>query len=217
MLLGSLKWIVLPLAAACAFAQTKHTRIDVQKYTIDADINPRTQAISATAKISFTPAENGSEIAFELNNALTVSKAVDAHGQTLSTTRNAQDFTVTVVSTAPLQKGQPAEFTLSYEGKLSGSEDSPISGIKFAALHPDFGYLLYSARWFPVNGYTTNRFAADLHVKVPSEFKVVASGDLKPQTAPNGRTVYSFTYDKASFPGSIGIVKVSPFVSPHKV
>src|SRR3954471_2304177 len=134
MLLGSLKWIVLPLAAACAFAQTKHTRIDVQKYTIDAEINPRTQAITATAKIDFTPAEAGTEIAFELNNGLTVSKAVDAHGQTLSTTRNAPDFTVTVVSAAPLQKGQPTQFTLSYEGKLSGSEDSPISGIKFAAL-----------------------------------------------------------------------------------
>jgi len=210
MLLGSLKWIVLPLAAACAFAQTKHTRIDVQKYTIDAEINPRTQAITATAKIDFTPAEAGTEIAFELNNGLTVSKAVDAHGQTLSTTRNAPDFTVTVVSAAPLQKGQPTQFTLSYEGKLSGSEDSPISGIKFAALHPDFGYLLYPARWFPVNGYTTNRFAADLHITVPSEYKVVASGDLKTQTAPNSRSVYSFTYEKASFPGSIGIVKGDP-------
>jgi aminopeptidase N len=210
MLLGSLKWIVLPLAAACAFAQTKHTRIEVQKYTIDADINPRTQAITATAKIDFTPSEAGTDIAFELNNALTVSKAVDAHGQTLTTARNAPDFTVTAVSPVPLQKGQPTQITLSYEGKLSGSEDSPISGLKFAALHPDFGYLLYPARWFPVSGYTTNRFAADLHITVPAEYKVVGSGDEKTEHAPNNRTLYSFHYEKSSFPGSIGIVKGDP-------
>src|SRR3954454_21973130 len=210
MLLGSLKWIVLPLAAVCAFAQTKHTRIDVQKYTIDADVNPRTQAITATAKIEFTPAEAGNDISFELNNALTVSKAVDGRGQTLTTTRNAQDFTVTAVSAAPLEKGQPAQITLSYEGKFIGSEESPISGIKFAALHPDFGYLLYPARWFPVNGYTTNRFAADLHITVPAEYRVVGSGDEKTEHASNNRTLYSFHYEKSSFPGSIGIVKGDP-------
>src|SRR4051812_15442835 len=102
MLLGSLKWIVLPLAAVCAFAQTKHTRIDVQKYTIDAEINPRTQAVTATAKVEFTPAEAGTDVAFELNNALTVSKAVDGGGQSLTTSRNAQDLTVTAVSPTPL-------------------------------------------------------------------------------------------------------------------
>lgn len=210
MLLGSLKWIVLPLVAACAFAQTKHTRIEVQKYTIDAEINPRTQAITATAKIEFTPAEAGTDVAFELNNALTVSKAADNAGQALTTSRNTQDFTVTAVSPVPLQKGQPTQMTFTYDGKLSGSEDSPISGIRFAALHPDFGYLLYPARWFPVNGYTTNRFAADLHITVPSEYKVVGSGDLKTETAAKNRTVYSFHYEKASFPGSIGIVKGDP-------
>src|SRR6476469_2906280 len=210
MLLGSLKWIVLPLAAVCAFAQTKHTRIDVQKYTIDADVNPRTQAITATAKIEFTPAEAGNDISFELNNALTVSKAVDGRGQTLTTTRNAQDFTVTAVSSAPLEKGQPGQITLSYEGKLSGSEESPISGIKFAALHPDFGYLLYPARWFPVNGYTTNRFAADLRITAPAGYRVVGSGDLKTDHASGGGTIYSFHSEKAGFPGSIAILQAEP-------
>ncbi len=207
MLSGSLKWIVLPLMAVSVFGQSKHTRIEVQKYTIDADINPRTQSISATARIEFTPTEAGNDISFELNNALTVSKAVDGTGQTLTTSRDAQDFTVTAVSAAPLQKGQATNITLSYQGKLSGSEDSPISGIKFAALHPDFGYLLYPARWFPVSGYTANRFAAELHITVPAEYKVIASGDLKTQPSPNKGTVYSFNFDKASFPGSIAIVK----------
>lgn len=210
-MLGSLKWIVLPLAAGlCAFAQTKHTRIEVQKYTIDADINPRTQAITATAKIDFTPAEAGNDVAFELNNALTVTKAVDSRGQTLTTTRNPQDFTVTVILPEGAKRGQATQIALTYDGKLSGTEESPVSGIRFAALHPEFGYLLYPARWFPVNEYTTDRFAADLHITAPSEFRVVASGDSKTERAPNNKTISSFTYDKMSFPGSIALVKGDP-------
>ncbi len=60
-------------------------KIDVKKYTINAAINPRTQSIEATAKIDFTPLENANQITFELNNALTISKAVDATGAVMPT------------------------------------------------------------------------------------------------------------------------------------
>ena len=79
---------VLFAALACAlplslFADEARTKIDVKKYTIDAAINPRTQSIEATAKIEFTPLENANQVTFELNNALNVSKAVDAKGVTI--------------------------------------------------------------------------------------------------------------------------------------
>lgn len=199
---------LLLLAVACSmFAQAKRTRIDVQHYTIDADINPRTQSITAIAKIDFNALEPGSDAIFELNNALLVSKAVDRAGQSLSVSRNESDFTVRVVFPAPLQKDQPYQVTMTYEGKLTGNEDGPISGIKFAALHPDSGFLLYPARWFPVNGYTTDRFSADLHVTTPAEYRVVASGDMKSDRASGGKAAWSFHYEHASFPGSLAIVK----------
>ena len=187
--------------AGCAWGQDKHPRIEVQNYTIDADINPRTQSIVATAKVNFTPLEDANEAVFELNNALTVSKAVDGSGQPLQTSRNPQDFTVKVSFPGGLHKNQASEISFTYDGKLTGNEDSPVSGIKFAALHPDFGYLLYPARWFPVNGYTVNRFTADLRITTPSDYRVIGSGDLKTDRASNGRTIYSFHYDKPSFPG----------------
>ena len=109
--------------------------------------------------------------------------------------------------TALCKRASRPRSAISYDGKLTGNEDSPVSGIKFAALHPDFGYLLYPARWFPVNGYTTNRFAADLHITAPAEYRVIASGDAKTDAAQERRTLYSFHYEKASFPGSIAIVK----------
>jgi hypothetical protein len=197
-------------AGISLLGQTKRPSFEVQKYTIDASINPRTQSLTATAKIDFTPLDNISDATFELNNAFTVSKAVDRAGQTLTTSRNAQDFTVKVAFANGLSKGQPAEIALTYSGKLTGDEDSPVNGIKFAALHPDYGYLLYPARWFPVSGYTVNRFAADLHVTTPSEYRVLGSGDSKTDNAANGQTLYSLHYEKASFPGSIALVKGNP-------
>jgi aminopeptidase N len=205
-------WMVLSLLlVVCAWGQDKQRpRIEVQHYTIDADINPRTQSIVATAKVNFTALDDASDAAFELNNALTVSKAVDGSGKPLETARNPQDFTVKVSFPENLHKNQASEISLTYDGKLTGNEESPVSGIKFAALHPDFGYLLYPARWFPVNEYTVNRFTADLRVTTPSEYRVVASGDLKTDRGSNGRTIYSFHYDKPSFPASIAIVKGDP-------
>ena len=194
-------------AGISLLGQTKRPLFEVQKYTIDANINPRTQSLTATARINFTPLDNISDATFELNNAFTVSKAVNGAGQNLATARNAQDFTVKVAFANGLAKGQPAEIALTYSGKLTGDEDSPVNGIKFAALHPDYGYLLYPARWFPVSGYTVNRFAADLHITTPSEYRVLGSGDSKTDAAGSGQTLYSLHYEKASFPGSIALIK----------
>ena len=202
--------LVVVAFTAIALAQQQRSRIDVTKYTIDADINPRTQSLMATVKIDFTPTDTANELNFELNNALAISKAIDDRQQPVQTSRNAQDFTVKVVLPNGVQKGQACAVSLTYGGKMTGDEDSPINGIKFAALHPDYGYLLYPARWFPVSGYTSDRFMADLRITVPPDYRVVASGDVKSDRAANGGTTYAFHYDKASFPGSIAIVKGDP-------
>jgi aminopeptidase N len=185
-------------------------RIQVQKYSIDAAINPRTQSIEATAKIDFTPLDDTNQATFELNNALTVSKASDGKGVAVPTQRNTGDFTVRTVFPSGLVKNQQASVSLTYEGKLTGAEDSPISGIAFAALHADYGYLLYPARWFPVSGYSSNRFMADIRITTPADYRVVGNGDMKTDRAKDGGTIFSFHYDKTGFPGSIAIVKGDP-------
>lgn len=201
--------VLLTLAAAMQ-AQERRSLINVQHYTIDAQINPRTQSLTATAKIDFTPLETANDVTFELNNALTVSKAVDSKGEDIATTRGATDFTVRLMIPGGIIKNQPTSVSITYDGKLTGEEDSPVSGIRFAALHPDFGYLLYPARWFPVNNYTINRYAADLNITTPEGYSVVCSGDSKIAPSGNGDTVSSFHYEHTSFPGSIAILKGEP-------
>ena len=116
---------------------------------------PPPNAISAKADVRFTPLDDDiTSAAFELNNALNVSRVVDDKGEQIPASRNQAGFHRAADLRPPLPKGQPATLTFIYDGKLTGQEDSPVYGIKFAAIHPDFAYLMYPARWFPVNGYT---------------------------------------------------------------
>lgn len=171
------------------------TRIDVDNYTIDVQINPDTQTLSARAAVRFIPLDDQiASATFELNNALTVSRIVDDKGQTLQSSRNQQDNTVRVSFASPLPKGQPATITFNYDGRLTGSEESPIYGIKFAAIQNDYAFLLYPSRWFPVSGYTADRFTSTINVTAPPGFTVVGGG----------------TFSKPSFPGDIAIFKGQP-------
>ena len=199
--------LTLAVGASAAWAQDRRSRIDVELYTIDAEVSPASQSLTAKASVRFVPLDdNITTAAFELNNALNVSRVVDDKGKQIPASRNQQDFTVRLSFEQPLVKGQAVTLTFFYDGKLTGQEDSPVYGIKFAAIHPDFTYLMYPARWFPVSGYTTDRFAADLRVTVPAGYTVLGSGNDSKETA-GDKTRYQIKFERPSFPGSIAIVK----------
>jgi hypothetical protein len=200
--------------AALAGAQDKggkRARIDVENYSIDAEINPHTQSLSANVKVRLIPLDNDiSSASFELNNALNVSRVADDTGRQIPASRTAQEFTVQVNFPAPLIKGKATTLTFTYDGRLTGQEDSPVYGIKFASIQNDFAYLMYPARWFPISDYTVDRYTANLRITVPSGFKVVASGLEKSERVGADKIAYSFDHLKASFPGSIAVVQGEP-------
>jgi tetratricopeptide (TPR) repeat protein len=183
------------------------SRIDVQSYLIDAQIDPTAQTITATALVRFIPQDDVSSLTFELNNALSLTKVIDEDGRQIPASRTSADMSIGVSLPQPLQRGKVAALTFIYDGKLTGNEESPVFGIKFAAIHPDLSYFMYPARWFPVSGYTTDRFSSDLKVTVPTGYKVVASGIDTQEKAPAGSTTTHYHFDKASFPGSFAIVR----------
>ena len=205
----SIVFALLSVAAA-ASAQQRPTRIRVQHYSIDAEVNPRMQTLTAKAAVRFVPQEETSSAAFELNNALDVSKVEDETGRQVAASRSHQDFTVNLNFSTPLPKAQPASVVFHYDGRLTGNEDSPVFGIKFAALHEDHGFLLYPARWFPVAGYTVDRFTADLRIVVPAGYRVLAPGLEHREALAGDKVAYTFSFDHASFPGSIAIVQGEP-------
>jgi aminopeptidase N len=202
--------LAIPALLAAQDKGIKRPRIDVENYVIDADINPHTQALSANVKVRFLPLDNDMSTAtFELNSALNVSRVVDEAGHQIPASRSGQDYTLRLNFPAPLVKGKATTLTFTYDGRLTGAEDSPVYGIKFAAIQNDFAYLMYPSRWFPINDYTIDRYTADLHITVPSEFKVLAGGLEKTEKA-GDKMMYSFQYSKPSFPGSIALVQGDP-------
>ena len=130
---------VAALAVLTLSAQEKRSRIDVESYTIQADVDPVAQMLRATAVVRFAAIDdNVSTVNFELNNALQVTKVLNGQGGELQAGRNASDFTMRVTLPQALGKGKTESLSIQYQGKLSGSEESPIYGIKFAAIQGDF-------------------------------------------------------------------------------
>ena len=190
--------VVATLAVAPAvFAQDERrsARIDVENYAIRAQISPETQSLTARAAVRFTALDDQTTaVTFELNNALNISRITDAKGQVISGARNAADHSVRLSFPNGLAKGQPETITFEYDGRLTGNEESPIYGIKFAAIQPEVSFLLYPARWFPVSGYTSDRFTATIDVTAPAGYTVIGGG----------------TQARPSFPGSIAVLRGQP-------
>jgi hypothetical protein len=203
---------LLAIAAFPVAAQERRAgpQIDVQDYTIEAEISPESQSLSAKAVVRFVPlVDSLASATFELNNALNIARVLDGQGKQVAASRNQQDFSIRLAFDPVLAKGQPATVSFYYDGKLSGQEDSPVEGIRFAAIHPDFAFLLYPARWFPVSGYSTDRFAADMRITVPAGYTVLGSG-LDSHQAAGDKIQYEFKFEHPSFPGSIAVVKDQP-------
>ena len=202
----------LLLIAALPASAAEKTRLRVDDYQIDAELTPHTHKLSARAKVKFTALEDINAVTFELHNGLRVSKVTDDTGQTLSAERVTQDFTVRVQLSKPLNKDSSTTLTFEYDGNLDSADDSPVQGLKLASISDDTSYLLYAARWFPVNAYGVNRFTATMNITVPAHMVVIGSGkQTVGSTAPAKKSTpgalpgktYTFVWDKPSFPGSI--------------
>jgi len=202
------------LAATALFGQqTSSTtpHIDVDGYTIDASIDPAAQTLKANVAVRFVALEDQVNSAtFELNNNLNISEIKDASGNSLNSARTASDNTVRVTFPNNLPRGQMTEIHFVYDGRLAGDEESPVYGIKFAAIQNDYAFLLYPARWFPISGYTADRFTATMNITVPAGYAVAGSGLGSSKPDANGGAVYTYEFTKPSFPGDIAVMKGQP-------
>ena len=203
----------------CLFASrlalaAERTRLRVDDYQIDVELLPQTHKLIARAVVKVTALEDINVATFQLNDALRVTKLTDANNKPLTPERNTQDSTVRFALNSDLAKNATTTFTFEYEGTLESADDSPVQGLKLAYVGPETSYLLYSGLWFPVAGYGVNRFTSTISVTVPAHMMVIVSGMESSATATAGAKkqpvaavanskTFTFTWDKASFPGTI--------------
>src|ERR1700678_2199725 len=161
--------------AALAQGSLAANRMTIQGYKIDAELDTTTHHIAATAVVTFTAPETADQVTFGFHPALKLTKVTDDAGKLLTGDRTA-DGSIRIAPATPFVKGQAAHWTFVYEGTITGNEDGPVEGLKLAAIEEPITYLLYPARWFPTTGYLTDRFTAEIHIRVPQGMKVLASG-----------------------------------------
>jgi aminopeptidase N len=201
----STKLLILSLLATFVgphlFAAERST-INITGYVIDAQLDPAEHTLKATAKVTFTATDNISAAVFELHNALKVESVKDAQNHVLSGERG-PNATISIALASPMSKGASATFTFVYDGTLSGSEESPVEGLKVASIGDPISYLLYAGRWFPMVGYLTDRFTANIHVQIPAGYRVIGSGSAGSPHDAGGMQEYEFNWTRSSFPGTI--------------
>src|SRR5277367_2043159 len=204
---------ILLFAASRLSAQQKPT-IDITGYTINAQLSPADHKLAATAQVTFTALDNTDTAIFELHGALKVEKVTTTANLPLTGERG-PNATVIVTPTTPLVKGQQYTYIFTYDGMLEGDAGSPVEGLKLAYVGDPISYLLYGGRWFPMVGYQTDRFTADIHVKVPTGYQVIGSGSQgSAKPAGNGESEFDFSWKKPGFPGTILAGKFNPAASP---
>ena len=211
-LITPLALCVALLCAAPSQAAEK-TRLRVDDYQIQAELNPHLHQMKARAKVKFTALQDLNVAIFELNNDLRVTKVADEKNQPLSAERVTQDSTVRVQLPAGLSKDASTTLTFDYEGQLDSADNSPVPGLKLAYVGDDTSYLLYAGRWFPVSGFGLNRFTSTISITLPAHMLVVGSGKMtasapapasnKPNESVLPTKTYTFTSTKPSFPGTI--------------
>jgi len=143
---------------------------------------------------------------FELHTAMKVAKVTDADGHPLNAERG-QSSTVRVTPSEPLAKGDKAVWTFDYAGQLENGDNSPVEGLKLASIGDPVSYLLYQARWFPMIGYLTDRFTADITVHAPTGYEVLGSGSTGAPHTERGGETWQFNWDRPGFPGTIVTAK----------
>jgi predicted negative regulator of RcsB-dependent stress response len=203
----------LALVANRSALAAEKTRLHVDDYQINVELLPQTHKLAARATVKVTALEDLNVATFQLNNALRITKLMDASSKPLTPERNTQESTVRFTLNSDLAKDTSTTFTFEYEGTLDSADESPVEGLKLAHVAPETSYLLYSGLWFPVAGYGINRFTSTISVTVPAHMVVIGSGKessaepaaaaKKPAATIANSKTFTFTWDKPSFPGTI--------------
>ena len=192
-------------AARSGLAAPVRQPVQVTGYVINAELDPATNKLSATAAVTFTALEDLTQATFELNNGLQITRLTDAARKPLESERLSTNSTVRVGLPTPMAKGTSTTWNFEYAGALVGAETSPVEGIKLAVVADPVSILLYPGRWFPMVGLWTNRFTAEMHIRVPADERVVGSGSgvAAVKSLAGNKSEYTFKWRSRGFRGRL--------------
>jgi tetratricopeptide (TPR) repeat protein len=181
-------------------------RIDVQDYKISTTLTPDTHELKAAATISFLPLEATDHIVLELSENLSVRKVLNSEDAEL-------DFGQEEIGPGYLSIRFPkrldaektTKITIEYQGGFDRDRYSRsyARDENSAYIGMEGSYLMYSAKWFPINRFLVDRATASLEVTVPLGMTVIGPGSQLPVATKGINEVFSWTAKTPILPGSI--------------
>src|SRR5688572_11068545 len=170
--------LALVLAASTISAQRRpapvdtsdRPSIDVESYTLDITLMPAEHLLKGTAEVKFRQLERASYITFDIDNRLRIDKAM-LDGAEARFRQYDTDSTVEI-STANGQLSEVSTLQIEYEGFLdppTGNKRAPA----LSSISENGAFLLYEAKWFPVNGLYKDKAVTTLTVHVPSDWTAI--------------------------------------------
>jgi tetratricopeptide (TPR) repeat protein len=199
--------MVVPVGMAqTAPPATPKSPILIRNYSIDLSLDPAHHSLSAKTRVDFSATQILATVQFQFNPALHVDSVTDSSGKSLSATQ--KDGELTVTPAGDLTPGSQVAWTFTYRGVFDAT---PSGAIRLASIGEPVSYLLYRGDWFPVVGDGTQRFTAEVHVRVPIGNQVFGSGFTRTQhTDATGQTIFDFSWPHPGFPGTVIAGKFQP-------
>jgi hypothetical protein len=180
--------IVLLLAIACtaqrSYSQTKRSAssipgIEILNYKIEASLVPDAHEVKAAATIMFKPVQATDFIAFELSENLSVQKVLNADGVELEFRQDEiGPGYLSVQFRKPLAADANVTIKVEYQGGFDRDRFSRMytRDENSAFIGMEGTYLMYSAKWFPINKFLVDRATGSIEVTVPLGMTVIGPG-----------------------------------------
>jgi hypothetical protein len=203
--------VLLALAGiASGYSQTKKSssskpRVEVQNYKLEVNLIPDSHELKAAAVISFKPVQATDHIVFELSENLSVQKVLNSEGVELEF---GQDEIgpgyLSVRFQKPLAAGANVTIRIEYQGGFDRDRFSRTYSRddNSAYIGMDGTYLMYSAKWFPVNQYMVDRATGTMEVTVPLGMTVIGPGTQLPVVTKGISESFNWALKIPALPGS---------------
>ncbi|HMD37837.1 MAG TPA: M1 family aminopeptidase [Candidatus Acidoferrum sp.] len=165
-----------------------------EHYDISATLDAAGQSINAIAKIDFRATDVTGNVRVELHPNLNVTSVKTADGKIINYERDSSNpLYVLATLPTPVAAGGHVTLIYTYAGLLANEENSPVPGVRAAAITREHAFLLLPARWFPLTNYPANRYTATFRLNVPDSFAAAGSGkSAAPTPMAGGRLLYTF-------------------------